>query len=141
MFLPLALVQHLLPASICLRLQKFVNGMQPNENVFKLKPPCITMKIKSFARRAGLDNLHTHSLRHKYAITLLERGVDIRTVQELLGHESLSTTQIYLSVTDKRLREAVDTLDEKPDKHGVPVFRGDYTILPDRFDVKMPVVR
>ena len=53
----------------------------------------------------------------------------------------MSTTQIYLSVTDKRLREAVDTLDEKPDKHRVPVFRGDYTILPDRFDVKMPVVR
>lgn len=86
--------------------------MEPNDKVFKLKGPCITMKIKQFARKAGLATLHAHTLRHKYAANLLERGADIRILQQLLGHENLSTTQIYLSVTDKRLREAANLLDD-----------------------------
>jgi hypothetical protein len=69
------------------------------------------MKIKKFARKAGLGDLHAHALRHKFATDLLEHGADIRSVQQLLGHENLSTTQVYLSVTDKRLREAVNLLE------------------------------
>ncbi|MFB0559309.1 MAG: tyrosine-type recombinase/integrase [Dehalococcoidales bacterium] len=79
------------------------------------------MKIKAFARRAGLEDLHAHSLRHKFATDLLEHGADIRSVQHLLGHENLSTTQVYLSVTDKRLREAVDLLDDTKQKRTTPV--------------------
>ena len=102
-----------LPPAIAGRLQSFVKGMEPHEKVFKLKAPCITMKIKQFARKAGLEELHCHSLRHKYATDLLESGADIRALQQPLGHESLSTTQVYLAVTDKRLREAVLLLDER----------------------------
>ena len=88
--------------------------MKPDEKVFKLKPACIGNKIRFFALKAGLNNFHTHTMRHKFATDLLERGGDIRSVQELLGHTDLSTTQVYLAITDKRIRETVDLLDGPP---------------------------
>jgi integrase len=100
---------------IILRLKQFIDRKKPNVSVFGLKPSTITMKIKSFANKAGLDNSHTHTLRHKYATDLLEHGANIRSVQQLLGHENLSTTQVYLSITDKGIREAVDLLEVKKD--------------------------
>ena len=110
-----------LSTPIALRLRKFSEEKKPDQKIFGLKPPSITMKIKAFARRAGLENLHAHTLRHKFATDLLEHGADVRSVQHLLGHENLSTTQVYLSVTDKRLREAVDLLDDTKQKITPPV--------------------
>ena len=100
-----------LSSSIAQKLSIFVKGMKPNEKVFKLKAPCISMKIKYFARKAGLEDFHAHSIRHKFATDLLERGADLKVVQELLGHENLSTTQVYLAVTSERMREAVNLLE------------------------------
>ncbi len=102
---------------IATRLKNFVQDMKPDERVFKLAPPTITMKIKQFARKAGLENFHLHLLRHKFAQNLLEKGANIKAVQELLGHTNLNTTEVYLSVTNKGLRDAVKLLEEQtPDK-------------------------
>ena len=103
-----------LAPTIAKKLHEFTREMEPTEKVFKLNPTSLGMKIKDLAKRAGLDDFHCHSLRHKFCTDLLERGVDLRVVQQLMGHESLNTTQIYLAVTDKRLREAVNTLEDKP---------------------------
>jgi integrase/recombinase XerD len=93
------------------KLHKFISEMKPEEKVFKLNPVSLGMKIKDFAKRAGLNNFHCHSLRHKFCTDLLEKGADIRVVQQLMGHENLNTTQVYLGLTDKRLRDAVNLLD------------------------------
>jgi len=62
--------------------------------------------MEKYSKIAGLPIMATpHTLRHSYATDLLNQGVDIRTVQELLGHRNIATTQIYTHVTNKRLRE------------------------------------
>ena len=67
-------------------------------------------------KRAGITEpkLTGHSLRHAYGTTLVKNGVDLRTVQELMRHESLATTQIYTLIDDEQLRDGIQRLPARP---------------------------
>jgi integrase len=65
----------------------------------------------TWANKAGISQIQTHSFRHKFATDLLQKGANLRTVQELLGHTSLSVTERYLAVTDQNKSWAVGLLD------------------------------
>jgi len=72
----------------------------------RLTPRSIERIVEKYVKKAGLPiKASPHTLRHNFATDLLVNGADIRSVQEMLGHSNISTTQIYTHVTNKRLKE------------------------------------
>ncbi|KKW17749.1 MAG: Tyrosine recombinase XerC [Candidatus Kaiserbacteria bacterium GW2011_GWA1_50_28] len=77
-------------------------GKEPS----RLTPRSVERIVKQYAVRAGITRKVTpHIIRHSFATDLLENGADLRSVQALLGHQNIATTQVYTHVTDRHLRE------------------------------------
>jgi len=80
-------------------------GFQKDDDL-RLTPRSIQRIVKHYAKKAGIvKDVHPHTFRHSFATDLLSNGADIRSVQEMLGHSNISTTQIYTHVTNKGLKE------------------------------------
>ncbi len=82
------------------------NGKSKSKGVGRLTPRSIERIVRDYAIKAGISKKVTpHVLRHSFATTLLSNGADIRSVQMMLGHANIATTQVYTHITDKQLRE------------------------------------
>jgi len=95
----------------------FINFRDAEQKDARLTPRSIERIVKKYALLSGVPIFTTpHTLRHSYATDLMNQGVDIRSIQEFLGHSNIATTQIYTHVTNKRLRDMHRQFHSDPDK-------------------------
>ena len=108
----------ILSKNLCEDFREVFGYKKPNDFLFTNKHNApmsernIQYVIKRAKEKSGIEkDVHIHTLRHSFATHLLEDGVDIRKIQELLGHADLSTTQIYAQVSNKELKKIKSPLD------------------------------
>lgn len=98
------------------KLEKFIRKHPDWNYIFSqnkpLTPRNIQKIVQKTAKKAGIEKkIHPHTLRHCFATHLLDEGVDIRRIQKLLGHESISTTELYTHISNIELKKIKSPLD------------------------------
>jgi len=88
----------------------FASLTKKNKIIGRITPRAVERLVSFYARKAGIPKkVHPHQLRHSFATDLLINGADLRSVQSLLGHANISTTQVYTHLTNKELKEIHQT--------------------------------
>ena len=90
------------------KIQNNTDALFLNTKGTRLTVRSIQLRLKKMAVKQGLPPIHPHMLRHSFATHMLESSGDLRTIQELLGHSSLSTTQIYTKLDYQHLAKIYD---------------------------------
>ncbi|MFC2019620.1 tyrosine-type recombinase/integrase [Chloroflexota bacterium] len=93
-------------------LEPFCAAKAPKDSVLGVGEGVIYHTVKKYAKLVGKSELRPHDLRHSFATRLMEKGANLRIVQELLGHADLGTTQIYTQVAGIHLEDAINRLNK-----------------------------
>jgi len=91
-------------------LTKYLEGFHLQDKIFPIKSRRCWTIVTNYAHAAGISDLHPHSFRHFFATQLVERGVPINNIKELLGHADIGSTAIYLDALPSHLRSAISAL-------------------------------
>ena len=86
------------------------HGLTGSTSLFSLRGNRVAALIRRFCTMAGVHDMHTHSFRHFCATQLVEAGIPIHQIKELLGHADISTTALYLDIAPGKLQQAVERL-------------------------------
>ncbi|MBA7605056.1 Tyrosine recombinase XerD [subsurface metagenome] len=106
-----------LTKKLCQQLADYVqdNKLAPCQRLFPLSSNRLHTLVRHYADKAGVSDISPHQFRHYFATRLIEKGAELRKVQELLGHEDISTTALYLDVVPTHLKKTVELLEENED--------------------------
>lgn len=102
-------------------LRSFVKNKSSGDSVFGLKAKSVVNKFYKWKRKAGVS-ISAHDLRRHFATDLNDLGIDIRTTQEILGHEDVSTTQSYVAMPSKAARETIERREGNRNPVAVPAM-------------------